>query len=449
MHIGAEPRLQARYELLVMAHLSSADRLAAGLRLPPSLTTSWALTQGAWRFYANKQVPLDQLIVPLRQAVRQTLASCPEPYLPVALDWCNLHYQDHAHKDDRIPLANEQDQGYELLTALAIHPTDGRPLAPLALELRAADGVHTTCASTVQPATSVLDDLAPLMAHMEGLKLPLQMVFILDREADSVGHYRAWDAARYSFLVRADPERVVLGPTLAEQRLDEVAATLRQRRQLRWAGPLEVAGQRATLHVGATHVVLHRPARQQRVREGVKRHVEVPGVPLSLRLIVSEVRDVRGKVLACWYLLTNVAESVSAAVIARWYAWRWLIESYHKLLKGAGQQVESWLQKTPAALAKRLLVAAMAATVVWQLARDQTPPAAELRQILIRLSGRQIKRGPQHRAFTEPALLAGLGVLMPVLLLLETHSLAELQDLVRHVLPSLPYTPRQPQRESG
>ena len=63
------------------------------------------------------------------------------------------------------------------------------------------------------------------------------------------------------------------------------------------------------------------------------------------------------------------------------------IENYHKLLKGAGQQVEHWQQETAAALARRLLVAAMACVVVWRLARDERPQAAELRGVLLDEAG--------------------------------------------------------------
>jgi hypothetical protein len=43
--------------------------------------------------------------------------------------------------------------------------------------------------------------------------------------------------------------------------------------------------------------------------------------------------------------------------------------------------------------------------VVWQLARGETVEAAEVRRLLVRLSGRQMKWGVE---FTEPALLSGL-----------------------------------------
>ena len=60
--------------------------------------------------------------------------------------------------------------------------------------------------------------------------------------------------------------------------------------------------------------------------------------------------------------------------------------------------------------------------------------AQEMRTLLVRLSGRLMKRGKGQRGFTEPALLAGLGILMPMLLLLEEKPLDEIRRLARNVL---------------
>jgi len=79
----------------------------------------------------------------------------------------------------------------------------------------------------------------------------------------------------------------------------------------------------------------------------------------------------------------------------------------------------------------------MAGVVVWRLARETSPEAAELRGVLVRLSGRQMKRGKNARPFTEPALLAGLGVLIPMLELLLQYEVQELRDLVQATLPGI------------
>ena len=183
--------------------------------------------------------------------------------------------------------------------------------------------------------------------------------------------------------------------------------------------------------VAETQVVLHKPGRRL-LADG--RRQSIPGPPLALRLVIARVCDDDGRILAEWLLLTSAPDTISADRIALWYYWRWRIESYHKLLKNAGQQVEYWQQESAAAIAKRLLVASMACVSVWLLARQQTPLAQECQRILVRLSGRQMKRS---RPVTEPALLAGLEKLLAVLDVLEHYTIDELRRIIHQAIPFL------------
>lgn len=151
-----------------------------------------------------------------------------------------------------------------------------------------------------------------------------------------------------------------------------------------------------------------------------------------MRFVVAQVRDQFGKVLAEWLLLTNVPAEVPAAEIATWYYWRWRIESFHKLLKSAGLQMESWQQESAGAITKRLLVACMACVVVWQLERLQTPQAETCKKLLIALSGRQMKR---TRPVTTSALLAGLHILLVMLDVLEEYTPHQLRQVAEAAIP--------------
>ena len=138
--------------------------------------------------------------------------------------------------------------------------------------------------------------------------------------------------------------------------------------------------------------------------------------------------------MAEWWLLSNVPEEwANAETLALWYYWRWRIESYHKLLKSHGQEMEHWQQESGQAITRRLLVAAMACVVVWGLERAEGANACELKEIVTRLSGRQMKTGC---VTTAPALLAGLHALLAMLDLLEHYDLDHLRQLVQTVLPT-------------
>jgi hypothetical protein len=419
-----------------MGQLSATDRLAAGVHAPPGLMAEgFATTQAAWRFYGNERVGLPLLCEPLIDHARRASAECCGQRTLVVLDWCNLHY-DHASKPDRVTLSNGQDQGYKLLTALAVSDQDGTPLAPVCLELRAADGMHSTRQEEISPAASVLDGLGPVMNHVAGQSLAKPPVFVIDKEADSVGHYRIWSAAKREFVVRANDTRRALHNG-RERKAFEIANELRP--QMQRSRQVLHKGKLASQFVIETTVVLTRPAYEHRVVTKGKKKVQkrrvVVGAPLSLRLVVAEVRDDNGRMLARWMLLTNVASSsADASTIALWYYWRWKIESYHKLLKGAGQHLEQWRQETAGAIARRLLVTAMSGVVVWQLARDKRPEAGPLREMLVRLSGRQLDRSRNKRGCTEPILLAGLNVLVPMLGLLETMTVQQVRQAAGPVM---------------
>jgi len=336
-------------------------------------------------------------------------------------DWSYLNFERHTRKPDRIRCRGRHTRGYELQSALLVSERAGEPLAPIYQNLRCAAGLHTTRLAEVAPAATHLDELTGRWAHLESLALGRPLVEVVDREGDSVGHYRQW--AAHLFLVRAKGGQRVEWEGQSEL-LSAVAAHLKKRlifcREVGWRG------QKARQYVGETTVVLTRAAWPR--RRGQKR-ARVAGPPVTLRLVVSEVRNAAGRVLAQWLLLSNVPATVDAARLALWYYWRWRIESFFKLLKRAGQQLEHWQQESGLALAKRLLVVSMALVLVWELGRAEGPAAEELRGVLVRLSGRQMKWGC---AWTAPALLEGVWVLLAMLELLEHHELSRLRELAEN-----------------
>ena len=124
-------------------------------------------------------------------------------------------------------------------------------------------------------------------------------------------------------------------------------------------------------------------------------------------------------------------ETVTAEQIAEWYVWRWRVESYFKLAKSAGHHVEQWQQESAEAIAKRLLVTAMACVVVWQVARTKSPQAEAARSLLVRMSGRQTSR---ERPASEPAMLSGLWVLLSALDALDEYEVEELREVAHLIL---------------
>jgi hypothetical protein len=413
---------------MVLAHLHAAQRLASGVSALPASTEALSATQAAYRFLHNPHIRLRDLAAPLLKAAHQSIAKTCEQHTLVIHDWSQVPYRKHQKKADRLTMSVSCDLGYKLQVALAVSDREGAPLAPVLMRLYAADGVHSSEGGPIWLPGCPLDEVSPAMAFVERQKFSKPLVHILDAEGDSVGHLRQWNREPLRrFIVRGDNRW--LEHEGRELRCADWQAQLHDQGVFRFARPVEYRGRQARQYVAELSVRLLRPAYQN--RQG-KRRV-VPGEPLALRLVISEVRDEQSDgLLATWFLLTNVEPTIPAATIALWYYWRWRIESFFKLLKSAGLQLEDWKQQTADTVARRLLVASMACVVVWQLARDPTPQADQARRLLVQLSGRTMARGTQ---FTMPALLAGLWVLLAMLNVLDHYSPDELRELAKSALP--------------
>lgn len=420
--------MQRRWVQLASAHMNAVQALAAGIHALPGAGQAFAATQAAWRFWANPRVTLPTLVEPLREAGRAGLAGSVSPYVLLIHDWSKVDCASHQSKRDVTQLSHHLDRGYELATVLLVDAHDGAPLAPMGLRLRSADGDHTSEAAAVETSLSHLDQILPWMRKTDDWRLDRIAVHIIDREADSLRHLRAWDAEGCKFLVRTDDRRTTFRGQ--SQLFSQITATLSQENAFTFTREVDLRGRRGRQFVAETELTLTEPG-WVRTAHGKKERVD--GEPLCARLIIAQIRDEKGAVLAEWWLLTNVNDA-SADQIARWYYWRWRIESFHKLLKSSGLELEEWRQESAAAIAKRLLVACMTCVVVWRIARLESPAAQECQKVLMRLSGRQTKR---KRPVTNPALLVGLHQLLTTLAILEHYSPEKLRELADLALPGL------------
>ncbi len=424
-----ELRLQRRYQQLVTEQMNPTQAVAAGLRALPAAGTAFASTQAAWRFYSNPAVSLPQLAEPLIAAAKRVLTDETGDFALIIHDWSELNYDLHTRKADRKAICHKRSLGYSLQTALLISDRDGTPISPLSFSLWANDGLYTTRQSPVLADCSHLDEITDTLATISKMQLSKPVVHLIDRAADSVGHYRQWDDQGEAFIVRARavPQVEFEGE---RRRLGRVAAGLSLRLGQAIAVAPGLVGQQL---LAETKVTITRPAFPHRQKGGIKQPRErVYGKALQLRLVVSRIVLPDESLYAEWLLLTNLPETVTAEQIAQWYVWRWKIESYFKLLKSSGHNLEHWQQESAEAIAKRLLVTAMAAVVVWQLARGQTPESEQARNLLVRLSGRQMRR---DRRVTDSAMLAGLWTLLAVLNALERYSVDELRQVACLSLP--------------
>jgi hypothetical protein len=414
----------------VASHSNGVTPLAAGAKALCDGTQSFAHTQAMWRFPANERVTLPHLASPLVQATREGVGASCDEYALVVHDWSRLAFGSHKSKRDIKTLSHKADVGYDLATSLVVSDTTGEPIAAPLQNLVTREGLWTSCAVAVRrDVRPHLDELTASMAWLEAQDFGKPLVHIIDREADSAAHWRQWTAAGQRWLTR-----IKGGSRLTRQDKNLAASTIADTLSFKYARDVMMKGKPARQFVAETTVQVTRKARPKRKNAKGKRVAPERGETLAVRLIVSRVEDAHGNRLAVWYLLSNLdAQAVTGERLALWYYWRWTIESFFKLLKQAGHQLESWEQETGLALFKRLLIASQACVTVWRLMRSPTPQAKDTCAFLVRLSGRQMKR---RCPITASAMLDGLFKLLTLLETLETYSIHDLQSFALTAFPN-------------
>lgn len=390
----------------------------------------FSAAQAAWRFFANERVSLPALAEPILDYAREISASSLSKYALVMHDFSGINFAKHESKADRITLYRKLDLGYFLQSAVLVSDISGNPLAPLYIGLEASDGVHSSRRTEVLPRRRQIDELNRTFSYVESLELDKPCIHIVDRQADSLLHLRRFVRCNRLFVIRSDDIRRVRfeGTSLLLKEVEERISD-----DYKYVGEIKYKGEKADQYVAETSLILKRLGRTRRGTEEQPRGKRqwVKGNPVELRYVLSQVRDKDGKVLATWRLWTNVSDEVKAAEIARWYYWRWRIETFFKLLKRGGQNLEQWQQESAEAVAKRLMIVAQVCVIVWALAESTDNPAKQTREFLIRLSGRLMKRGVEY---TTSALLAGMWQFLSIIDVLERHTTAELEEMAKEFL---------------
>src|SRR3954451_18589593 len=115
-----EPRLQNRFQQLVQQHLHSAQTVAAGMKALPGVSSTFASTQAAWRFYQTPSILLPDLAKPLLEHGREAIQKDCQRFGLVMHDWSSLSYSNHKSKKDRKKLQHRRHWGYELQSCLLV-----------------------------------------------------------------------------------------------------------------------------------------------------------------------------------------------------------------------------------------------------------------------------------------------------------------------------------------
>jgi len=387
--------------------------------------------QATWRFLNNPDVTIKELYEPLRTHLEEEIHSQCDKYVLALADWSHLDYKKHTSKKE-LKSENGKDTcmkiGYDYQGMIAASDRTGEPIGILDHNLKTADNSYSTYDDKIDMKLTHLEELRIRTKQMSNtLKTDKRTVNIVDRESDSIAFMRGLDEDNQLFLLRGKNNSKVNyydkeSNTTISIKQGELAGKLPLGKEVK---KIKYRKKNVTIFANECDITISRDATKWIINSDGKRKLQkTKGKTLKLRFVVERLVNDKNEVVAEWLLLSNVFDkNIDASSLANWYYYRWKIESYFKLLKSSGFNLEEWQQKEPLALFKRLLIVSNACILVWKIANDNTAQAKRIRDFLIQLSGKQIQRGIE---FTYPALLSGLENYLTTLDLLRQFSVEDI-----------------------
>ena len=384
-------RLRTQCQQLIRALTHDAQELSANVDALVGGQIGFEGTQALWRDLTDETVSTRMLEMKLlSQASTEVNSGC-DAYVLAMGGKVALH-------------AEQSGDAYALHGSLLLSDRDGMPLAaPQQLLTTAAsvpDSVSGRAAATSMRQLDWLqqqDFGKPMVYLPERMPLPDMLL--------------AWQTSGLWWLVRGRATSAVIDAD------GKPGATL-----AKLADKLAFAPPHSVMHKGkaALQSLAEMPVR---LRVSAKGRPDTDALSSSLptlRCVVARIIDRQsGKLLAHWYLLSNLGAQVSASQLVAWYRWRVEVDPYFRLVKEVVNQLGGCGQPGDADMLKRMLTAGQASTTVWRLLQAQDVWAKVARSLLLQLSGRPVRPGAARPA-SAAVLFEGLGKLF---VLLETLAL--------------------------
>lgn len=342
---------------LVQLATALGDQPSASL---PDACADPATLKAAYRFFDNDAITADAVLVSHVQATLTRVRAVP---LVLAVnDTTLLDWTAHPATSGLGPLSTERQQGLVLHSTLVFTP-DRVPLGVLDLDAWARDATtygqqpdHHRRARADRESQKWLRSLAAVN-RAAAAGPATQIIQVGDAEADVYDLFLAERAVTVDLLVRAGQNRRVEHEAHS---LWAAMATAPVATRLVLDLPRQPArpARRATVAVRFGAVTLRPP------RARASDHL--PRVPLWAVWVVEEEAPAGAEPIA-WLLLTTrpVTTAAEAAERLRWYACRWGIEVWHKILT-SGCRIEARRLATAARLERCLTVYAVIAWRVLQ-----------------------------------------------------------------------------------
>jgi hypothetical protein len=346
----------------------------------PLACQDWANTKAAYRFFANERVTEEDILAGHFRSTRERFGGVDGPML-VLHDTTQLSYRREniglLHQPKHGPTDRWRREhplcGLSLHSSLVVTPA-GLPLGLAAVkfwtrqEFKGTNALKRKINPTRVPIAEKesLRWLLNLQHATALLGEPDRCVHIGDRESDIYELFCAVRDAGTHFLVRSCANRRAGdGTTRLEAEMAEVRVKGRHRIEVR------------DRHGNPTEAVLELRFRRVRLLPPVAKQKAYP--PMELTVICAQERGApKDRDRIDWKLLTDlpVRSSTEAIEKLRWYALRWKIEVFHKILK-SGCRVEESRLRTAERLVRLVAVCCILSwRIFWMTMINRTQPEA-------------------------------------------------------------------------
>ena len=374
----ADERLNKRLRKLVVQIGSAMGQSI------PLVCQDWANTKAAYRFFANDRVSEADILAGHFQSTRDRTVATEGPVLMLH-DTTEFTYQ--REKSEAIGITKSINSGRDKAGRLRLHTvcgilmhsslavtTEGLPLGLAAVKFWTRKKFKGTAAlkKKINPTRIPIEKkesirwLENLKQSTELLEDPGRCLHIGDRESDIYEFFCAAQEVGTHFLVRTCVDRLAGDGdhTIAEE-MDEVAVKGLHRIQVR-----DSNGE-------PDEAILEIRFRKIRVLPPIGKQKRYP--TLTLTVIHAEERGrPKNRKKVEWKLITDLPVQSRKDAIEKleWYALRWKIEVFHKILKSGCKAEESKL-RTAQRLANLLSVFCILSwRVFWMTMLNRSNPAA-------------------------------------------------------------------------
>ena len=340
-----------------------------------------AATKAAYRFFQNERATIKTIFGPHQERTVERIKG--EPLVIAIQDTTYVNYTNHKKTSGLGPIGDSRSdsQGLAVHSTLAV-TTQGLPLGLLGQKIWAREGYNQQSArerknTPIEQKESYrwiegLEHTSDLTPH------GTRVITVCDRECDIYEFFVVAQRCNAEFVVRASWDRHLEN--------SEFSCLWKHLEAESVAGNYEIVvlptdkrkGRTCTLEVRFATVTLGPTQRH-------KSSSFYPLSPVPLYAVYAvEINPPAGEEKVEWMLLSNVPVSSFAEAIEKidWYKCRWLIETFHKVLK-SGCTVEECRLQTEKRLSRYItLMSIVAWRIFWMTHLKRTNPKAPATTIL-------------------------------------------------------------------